>query len=114
MLKTKDIIKILPFELKFKTKLFAEFDSYNDAIKADIMDVLWSGYCDYYKLRLQNNIQSGLIPRGSEKVNLDRTFYQRMVEKTEKEIKENLNNADPAIDLSSTREELEKIMSQNN
>ena len=113
---TKEIIKILPFDMEFKTKLLAEYDTLDEYAKGDLVDVLWSGYCTYYQLKLNENIQKGLLISQDDQPEeaLDGTFYQRMIVKTEKEIQDNLTKSGADVDLSATREELEKIIGKTN
>lgn len=107
-LTTKDIIKILPFNDALKTRLLKGFDTLNPDQKFMVEDVVWNTYLTIYKLRLQENVQAGLLRARNNKEKLDESFYDRMEEQTEKEMdseglaiteKVNLEAAQKAMEL---------------
>ena len=111
---TKDIIQLLPFGEEFKTKLLADFDTLTPDQKFNIVQTVWDAYNAFYQLRLEENTQEALLHAADGEEALDKDFYKRIKEKTDQEMKTQLHQATTTSDLSSAREELEKILKQAN
>lgn len=112
MLTTKDIIKILPFDIKFKTELFLTYDRLNSDQKCDIMDILWNTYDAYFQLKLKWNLQVALnkaLEEGNKDIE-DPDFYPNIIEQTEKEIAEEAGKEISKFDMTATRVALQDIM----
>lgn len=109
---TKDIIKILPFEDSFKKDLLDKYDFLDDDQKYNIQTIVWDIYNWIFDTRLQENINVAMdmAIKGQEK--LDNKFYARINELTEKEFATgNLQSVDE-VDLSTTRDKLQEILSK--
>ena len=107
---TKDIIKILPLDEALKSELLAKFDSLAPGVKEEMTDVLWDAYDAFYDLKLNKNIHEGLIDGANGQGELDQAFYNRMVEKTEKEMQDSSVQSAEKVDLSQTRAALETLL----
>ena len=109
---TKDIIKALPFEVDFKQQLLSEYDGLDENTKDAMMEILWEAYDDFFDLKLVENIEEGIVKGSKDEEELDATYYNRMVDKTEKFIEEkNLKNLE-SVDLSSARNALSELLDQ--
>lgn len=109
---TQDIIKILPFDMDFKTELFLRYDRLTEDQKCNIMDIIWRAYDAYFNLRLNWNLQVAMdksLTEGNKSIE-DPKFYQSIVEQTKKEIMESAGKETGKFDLSATRVALQDVM----
>jgi hypothetical protein len=112
MLTTKDIIKILPFDMEFKTQLYLNYDRLSDSQKCDVMDIIWNAYDAYYQLKLQWNLQVAAEKnlKGESKDMEDPDFFRNIAIQTEKEITEESGKETNEFDIVATRTALEDVM----
>lgn len=109
---TKDIIKTLPFDQAFKTKLLHEFDSLGGDAKFAIERILWDTYFVIYHLRLQENTQLAFLRAEENEESLDSEFYQRVEEVTQKQMQEELAQNSQTVDLAQARKAMELIVKE--
>lgn len=107
--KTKDLIKILPFEESFRKNLLAKFDALPYGKKYEVIDLLWKSFDSWYSLKLDENIQLALS-EGTE--SLDKDFYKRVKEKTDREIEEGAVKSVETADLEEARRAMEFIVKE--
>lgn len=87
-LTTKDIIKIIPFDDKFRDELLRDFDGLDSDRKFDIEQAIWDAYDLLYEFKLKENTQLAFLKAENNEENLDGDFYKRIREKTDKEMQE--------------------------
>ena len=109
---TQDIIQILPFEEEFKTKLLADFDTLTPDQKFTIEQYIWDTYNAIYKIRLEANVEEALAKVADKQETIDKDFYKRIEDRTKLEMDKQQATVETKVDLSSTREELQKILDQ--
>lgn len=109
---TKDIIKILPFDNEFKNELLGSFDGLDDDKKFNIGEVLWNAYDAFYELKLKENTQLALLQARDNQEKLDKDFYKRIREQTDKEMEQEATQMTAQVDLAQTREELKEIINK--
>jgi hypothetical protein len=107
---TKEIIKILPFEEKFKTGLLEGFDSLNADQKYHIERVVWNFYEALYNLKLQENLETAMIDVKKGGIDVDEEFYGKIKKQTEEEMTKNFYKGTADADLSKIRSKLEEIL----
>lgn len=112
-LTTKGIIKILPLDKNFQSKLLEKFDSLSADQKFQIERIVWDAYDAFYEMKLEENLQLALLKvrKGQEK--LDSQLYEKVREQTEKEMEGEFYQKTEHQDLASVREKLEKLSQQN-
>lgn len=111
---TKKIIELLPFDNEFRTHLLHEFEGLGVDQKSELVDILWDAYDAYFLLALQNNIQMSLEKAKKGEVQLDTLFYQRVCERTEKELSESASQNNATDSLRNVRTKLESILAEKN
>lgn len=107
---TQDIIKILPFQAKFKDELLEKFDSFTPDQKYAMEKVLWDFYDAVYENRLDTNMKLAFEKAKRNEEKLDHAFYERVRNATDRELAKEFSQAETSVDLSEAREELQKIM----
>lgn len=109
---TKEIIKIIPFDIAFKNDLLNRFDDFNDDQKFSITQTLWVAYSTFYQMELEKNLQEAIagLEKGNEK--LDKNFYKRVHEKTKKDIEKEGILAKKDSDLTTARKAMEQIIAE--
>lgn len=107
---TKGIIKILPFDEEYKTKLLNDFDSFDSDRKFNIEQALWDAYDNFFEIKLKENTALALlnVQKGLEEV--DENFNKRIVEKTEKDMQEEAQKNVEQKDLDAARKAMEMIV----
>lgn len=113
-LTTKNIIKILPFKDDFKRSLLERFDSLTDDQRLQIERFIWDFYDALFEIKLQENIQLALAKADDKQTKLDKEFYSRIEEQTEKELMESSVDISAKVDLDRAREQLEEIVKDKN
>jgi hypothetical protein len=113
MQKTLDIIKLLPFEEKFKEDLLASFDKLTDDQRYSIENVIWEFYDALYEMRLKTNMEAAFERAKKKEEKLDHEFYLRIRKQTEQELMQEFSSTETAVDLSETREQLQEILKNN-
>lgn len=111
---TKDIIKILPFEKEFKQDLLLKYDGYTLDQRFQIERVIWGFYYALYQAHLDKNMQLAFERAKRDEEPLDGEFYARVHKQTDEELQKEYTKAETEVDISSAREELEKIIKQTN
>lgn len=111
---TQSIINILPFEESFRKELFSGLDNLSPDQKFNVEELIWDAYGALYQIILDKNMGEALLRVEAGEEMPDKEFYNKVREKTNNEIQNQISSTDVAIDLSETREELEKILKQSN
>ncbi len=107
---TKDIIKLLPFEPEFKTKMLGGFDSLTPDQKFEIEQILWDAYSAFYKLTLDTQMKIAMLKVNGGQEILDKGFYERVKKQAEDLIEKGVSENASAMDLSDVRSNLEKFL----
>lgn len=111
---TQDIIKILPFNKEFKDSLLDRYDNFTPDQKYSIEKVIWDFYDALYESRLDTNMQLAFERAKKNEEKLDHEFYERVRKLTDQQLEKEFEQEETTVDLSDTREELEKILKQAN
>lgn len=109
---TKDIIKILPFDEKFKTELLNEFNHLDPDRKFNIEQALWDAYDNFYELKLKENTRLAFLNVEQGKEEFDENFNKRIREKTDKEMQEEAQKNIEQTDLNAAKSAMEKIVAE--
>lgn len=109
-LTTKSIIKMLPFDKEFKEGLMNSFDSLDSDQRFSIERVIWDLYDGLYELKLQENIRLEMEKSNDTDHPLDKDFYKRVKEKTEKEVLNEFVDNTISVDLSQARAQIDLIL----
>lgn len=109
-LTTKTIIKMLPFDDVFKTELSNGVDLLDPDRKFVLERILWQTYDILYGLKLQENYELGMLRVKNRQEKLDKEFYKRVEEKTEKEMENETLKTTEKVDLEAARKAMEKIV----
>lgn len=107
---TKELIKMLPFEKQFKEELLLKYDAYSPDQRFSIERIIWGYYYSLYQARLDRNMQAAFTRAKQNEETLDKTFYERVRQQTEKELQAEYGQTETDLDLSSARVELEKLI----
>lgn len=108
---TQDIIKILPFKKEFKEDLLDRYESFSSDQRYSIEKIIWDFYDAVYENRLDTNMKLAFERAKKNEEKLDHEFYERVRTLTDQQLIEEFHQTETTVDLSETREELEKIMS---
>lgn len=110
VLQTKDIIKILPFDEKFKKELLESFDKLDVDRRNNIERLLWETYFTLYDIKLQENLRIALeeVARNQEK--LDKDLYNRVKKLTNNEMNQVSEQDIRDMDIDITREKLQELI----
>ena len=114
ILTTQKIIEMLPFDNEFKTQLLGDWDKLTVDQRFNIERLVWDAFGDIYNTRLKANLDLAMLKVAKKEDTFDPDFYKRVKQKTEQELEEQLADETTTTDLSSTREELEKLIKQSN
>lgn len=109
-LSAKTIIKILPLEDSFKTELLGSLDLLDLDRKFAMERILWKTYDAFYGLKLEENMQLGLLRVGNHEEKLDKDFYRRIREQTKKDMETEMIDSTEKVDLSEARRAMELII----
>lgn len=109
---TKDIIKILPFDEQFKQELLSGFDNLDPDKKFNLEQKLWDTYDAFYELQLKKNMQLALMRARENQEKLDKDFYKRIREQTDKEMQSETVQSVEQVDLSTARKAMELIVKE--
>ncbi len=107
---TREIIKMLPFEPDFKAKLLSELDTYDLDRKMQAVQLIWEAYDLMYEFALQKNLDEQIELAKEGKFDLNKEFYKKAVEKTDKEIKKLFYQETAQSDISAIREKLQGLV----
>lgn len=111
-MKTKDIIKILPIDESLRTSLLEEFDSLDVEPKYRLIELLWEIYDGLFGLKLEENTQLALLRAKEGQETLDKNFYKRVKEQTEKDMETKAIEDVQNTDIASARKALEVIVKE--
>lgn len=111
-LTTKTIIKSLPFEQSFKHELLEQFDALDADTQNAIARIAWDTFYAMYQLKLEENTQLAFVKAQVNQEKLDKDFYQRVKEKTQKELEDDLAGTTQETDLAAARKAMELIMQE--
>lgn len=109
---TKDIIKILPFEDKFKISLLNEFDFIDSEHKFNIERILWDAFYAIYEITYQKNLRLAFERAKNNQEKLDEDFNKRVIEQTEKELQTEALDTVQKVDLEHARKAMEQIVQE--
>lgn len=109
---TKDIIKILPLDQEYKSRLLNNFDGFNADVKFEIEQLLWDAYAALYKLRLEENIKKAMVTLQNSQLTLGPDFYKTIQEQTAKEIEQSFYKTTTDTDLAHVRSRLEEVINK--
>ncbi len=107
---TESIIKMLPFEFEFKKNLLDSWDSMSSDQKLDMTETLWDAYSAVYDILFEKNMQEAFLKVTEGADSADSGLYDKVKNKTEEEIQHLDTEGSASVDLSNTREELEKLL----
>lgn len=109
---TKDIIKIMPFDEKFKMELLNEFNFLDADRKFNIEQALWDAYDNFYELKLKENTKLAFLRVQNGEEEFDKNFHKRIAEKTEKDMQGEAVQKTEQTDLAAARGAMEKIIGE--
>lgn len=109
---TKNIIKMLPIEANVKEKLSKDFDDMPLEKKYAIKELLWGFFYSWYGIKLEENTQLALLDAKNGKMKLDHNFYNKVKEKTDREIEEGALETVEKVDLEEARRAMEFIVKE--
>lgn len=109
-LTTKDVIKILPIEEDVRVYLLESVDGSDPDRKYLAEKLVWEAYDTLYELKLEENMQLAMVGTKQGQERLDKDFYKRVREQTEKEMQEEAIQNTEKVDLSEARKAMEKIV----
>lgn len=72
--------------------------------------IIWDTYYALYQLRLQENMQKAMLLAKEDKESLDKDFYKRVQEQTEKEIEQEEVQLNEDKDLTSIRQKIQSLL----
>lgn len=107
---TKDIIKILPIEAVLKMQLLNEFDVMDPDRKDELIEIVWDSYIAIFQLKLEENIRLALARAEKNQEDLDKDFYKRIREQTERELLSEDTEKATTVNLQHARDELQKLL----
>jgi hypothetical protein len=109
---TQDVIKLLPFQDAFKQELLSKWDSMSPDQRYAMERLIWDLYDAIYQARLDENLQKAFERAKANQEKLDHEFYERVRKETDMQLQQEFSQTETAVELSDTREELEKILKQ--
>lgn len=107
---TEEIIKMLPFDGTFKTKLLNELETYDLDRKSKTIELIWEAYDMMYEYVLQKNLGEQIELAKKGEFDLDKEFYKKAVKKTEDEIGKMFHQGSDQADLSAIRDKLKGLV----
>lgn len=107
---SKDIIKMMPFDDKFKQSLLDGFDNLPVGKKVNVIDMLYQAFFVLYDLKIEENLKKAYLKAENNQESFDSGFYKRVREQTEKELQEGFFEKTKDVDLDAVRSKLEKLM----
>lgn len=111
---TKTIINFLPFDPKFKLELLEEYDSLSPDQQVRLTRLVWQTFDSFYQLRINEKFYKGIRDAGKTGQKIDGSYYQKVVEETDKEIDRQLAENQQSFDLSAARKSMEQIVREIN
>lgn len=108
---TAEIIKILPFEDKFKIDLINKLPTLTPDQKFVIEQVVWDFYDVVYEIRLQHNLEEAILEQDTNQPS-DPDLLKKMRDKTEEEMKKDFEVKTTQVDISAIRSKLQVLMNE--
>ena len=71
---------------------------------------LWNTYYALYQLRLQENLQKGMLQAKENKESLDETFYKRIQAQTEKDMETETMETANDSEISAVRQKIQNLL----
>ncbi len=109
---TLDIIKMLPLEKEFQKRLHEQFDKLTPDQKFEMEQLLWDAYDAIYDLKLQENLNLAFAKVKSHEETLDKDFYARTKQETEKQMETEFLKNTSGFDITNIRSRLESIVKE--
>ena len=109
-LNTKILIKFLPFSEEFKKEMLERYDKLSLGQQSVITEHIWNAYYDYFDIKLQENFDKEMAELEKKKLQPSVNFYRKLVDKTNKEIKDRLLKSGESSQLEEARKAMEKIV----
>ena len=109
-LNTKILIKFLPFSEEFKKEMLEKYDKLSLGQQSVITENIWNAYYDYFDIKLQENFDKEMAELEKKKLQPSVNFYRKLVDKTNKEIKDRLLKSGESSQLEEARVAMEKIV----
>jgi len=79
-------------------------------LEIPLEQIIWDTYYALYQLRLQENMQKAMLLAKEDKESLDKDFYKRVQEQTEKEIEQEEVQLNEDKDLTSIRQKIQSLL----
>ena len=83
-LNVKDLLKLIPFEDDFRSEISREYESYSDALKYDVLKILWDAYYEVLEQQTVVKLQQLMLEVEAGKRTLTNDMNdeaERLVEK---------------------------------
>lgn len=109
---TKDLIKFLPFDEPDRNELLKTYEYADKNQRFAINQLVWTAYFDLYNDTLRDNLAKEVDEAKFGEGKLDRDLYKRALQKTEQEMKLEIEKAITDTDLSAARKAMEQIMAE--
>lgn len=107
---TKAIINFLPFDPSAKLDLLEKYDSLPREEQLRISDLVWETFYDLYEIKIKENFDKAIQEAEKSGQKPDETFYGKVLEKTDKEIADQLALISDSEDISKVRKSMEQIV----
>lgn len=111
-LTTREILQLLPMDEDFRKELLETFDSASEEQQFRLSLVAWQQYYAYKNLKLKENIQVNLAKPATDTDAPGEDFFQKVEEKTEKELASETTTAESATKLDEVRKAMEQIVKE--
>ncbi len=109
----KDVIKLLPFSETFKNELLAKYDLMDEDQQVAVLRAVWDLYDALYEVTLDENLKAAEQRALKDEEKLDEDFYMRVRKQTDQDFQKFVSESSANSDLSTAREELQKILTQS-
>lgn len=112
-LSIKEIIKAIPLEKEFKTKLLNGYDSYDEGMQTEIVQICYSAFIDLEQLLQDEKKQQFMIEVSQGTREMSENFRDEVDKAVWEEIESRINGTKEDTDeLAKVRAHLESIISQ--
>ncbi len=108
--KTKDLIKLLPFEKSFQEELATKYDTMDESEHYVVDQILWTTYDSLFEMQVQTNLQIAMEEIKDGKRKMEGDLYPDVLKQTQQSFDQYLMSIKDDSDLSVTKEELNKII----
>ena len=110
----KTIINFLPFPSNFKLDLLERYDLMESNEQQRVSDLVWEAFYLVYDMKIRENFDKILSEADEKSEKTDEKFYQKVVERTDKEIADALSTSSESVDLTQARKSMEMIIKEIN